>query len=91
MSKSESDTTNWPEGIERPELPKGYKWECLDQALGLRNPDGLTHPWWIRVSWTTKSGKHRMLNTLGNFVTPQDAVSSAALIAMQHAKDKLYA
>ena len=75
---------DWPASIPKPVLPKGYEWVCLRQAFGLRQPDG-GHPWWVRVCWTMRNGKQRMLK-MGDsvFSTPQQAITFAVAEAESH-------
>ncbi len=79
--------TDWPSHIDKPDLPPGYSWSCLKQAIGLKNPDS-THPWYIRVTWVMKNGKSRFLNMGQYFETPQQAIAHAVLIACDHARKK---
>jgi hypothetical protein len=59
---------DWPD-LPKPELPEGYKWECLRPS---------SHHWWVRVSWRTKGGRQRMLRFSEDlFATPTDAIRYA--------------
>lgn len=78
----------WPENITKPELPFGYEWVCLREALGVKNQDG-THPWYARISWKMNNGKNRMLNLAGKyFETLQEALDNAVQNAFDHAKKR---
>lgn len=75
---------DWPDGIDKPDLPQGYEWVCLGQALGIRRDNG-EHPWWVRLCWATKDGKRRMLKLAGEyFDTPEQALRHAVRRAEEH-------
>lgn len=77
---------DWPDSVAMPALPDGYEWVGLWQAGGLNLPDG-GHPWYIRLCWTIKGGKKRMLSTgMKVFATPQEAINYAHREATQHQK-----
>lgn len=85
---SQQDTSileeDWPASVPKPQLPKGYEWVCLRRAFGLQQPGG-EHPWWIRLCWTMRSGKKRMLKTGEKFfATPQEAIDFAIVEAVRH-------
>lgn len=79
---------DWPSEIARPELPSGYEWVCLRQALGVETASG-DHPWYVRVRWTTRNGRRRFVRGVdGHFETPQEAISQALIAVGLHARTR---
>lgn len=76
---------DWPPSIPKPPLPDGYQWICLRQAFGLKTAND-EHPWWIRLSWTIRNGKKRILKIPGYFDTAEFAVHRAVDEARKHAE-----
>ena len=76
----------WFADFDEPLLPDGYQWECLRPAYGKKMVNG-EHPWWVRVSWTMRNGKNRILKMTEEFFdTPQAAVEYAIREAIKHSE-----
>lgn len=87
MSKDLID--EWPKSIAKPMLPNGYEWWHIGQSLGIKNEAG-QHPWWVRIVWTIKGGKKRVLRLpKEHFPTPEQATAYAADQAKKHASRRL--
>lgn len=67
---------DWPENIQKPELPKGYSWVCLRRCPKTKFPS--SEKWWIRMKKIYR-GPHRTTERMVKmrneyFDTPEDAI-----------------
>ncbi len=74
----------WPENLNKPALPDGYRWEMLSPGLGLLEQKALA-TWYIRLSWRMRGGKRRMLKIRPEyFYTAEEAIDAAIRIVQTH-------
>jgi hypothetical protein len=72
---------------ELPMLPEGYKWEMIHQVPQSSFTLNTSNKWIVRISWTMRSGKHRMLNLKDlYFDTRGAALAHGAQAAKDHLK-----
>jgi hypothetical protein len=88
MTDKSETTPDWPPGLTKPDLPLGYEWVCLRPALGMRNEDGVTHPWWIRLYWTMPSRRKRYIDMPDYYSKPEEAIQAAVEVAFSHARKR---